>query len=175
MKTTGVSRRIDDLGRIVIPKEIRKSLKIRDGELLEILVEDEKILLAKHSSMNNVVDTARLYVESVGDVIEADILITDRDKVVAASGQIGKKYVDKDLSIEVSELLLKHSVVVEREPKKLKIDNDNEEFTTYVSYPIIVESDVAGLVILLGQSNKINETDTKIAEVISKFLSRNIL
>lgn len=175
MKTTGVSRRIDDLGRIVIPKEIRKNLKIRDGELLEILVEDEKILLAKHSSMDSVVDTARLCIESVGDIIESDMLITDRDKVIAASGQTGKKYIDKDLSIEASELLLKHSMIIEREPKKLKIDNDNEEYTTYISYPIIVESDVAGLVILLGQTNKISETDTKIAEVISKFLSRNIL
>lgn len=175
MKTTGVSRRIDDLGRIVIPKEIRKSLKIRDGELLEILVDEEKIILSKHSSMKSIEDTARLCVESVNETLNLNILVTDRDKVIAASSQLRKKYLDKDLSMDVSEMLLKHNPVIQKEPKKIKIDNENEELTSYISYPIIVEGDVAGSVIILGLENKVEETDEKIAELISKILSRNII
>jgi stage V sporulation protein T len=175
LKTTGVSRRIDDLGRIVIPKEIRKTLKIRDGELLEISVEDEKIILAKHSTMKSISDMAKTCVEAYNDALDTNIIITDRDKVIAASSQLRKKYLDKDLSMEVSELLLKHNVVIEREPKTLRIDNENEEYTTYISHPIIVDGDVAGSVIVLGLNNKISEIDEKVANVTSKFLSLNLI
>jgi AbrB family transcriptional regulator (stage V sporulation protein T) len=175
MKTTGISRRIDDLGRIVIPKEIRKNLKIRDGELLEIFVDEDKIILAKHSTMKSIEDVAKLCVAAVNDAININLVITDRDKVIAASPQLNKKYIDKDLNIELSELMLRHSPVVEKEPKSLKIDNDNEEFTAYVSYPIIVEGDIAGLVIILGLEEKISDMDEKIADIISKFLTRNII
>lgn len=175
LKTTGVSRRIDDLGRIVIPKEIRKNLKIRDGELLEILVDGENIILTKHSSMKSIGDIAKLCIEAVNDAASINMIITDRDKVIAASPQLRKKYIDKDLSMEVSELLLKHNPIAEREPKTLRIDNENEEFTTYISQPIIVDGDVAGSVIVLGLTGKITEADEKIAEVISKILIRNII
>ncbi|MDD2202798.1 MAG: stage V sporulation T C-terminal domain-containing protein [Bacilli bacterium] len=174
MKTTGISRRIDDLGRIVIPKEIRKNLKIRDGELLEIFIEGEQIILTKHSPMKSIEDIAKLCVAAINDAINISIIITDRDKVIAASPHLSKKYLDKDLNIELSELMLRHNPVIEREPKALKIDNNNEEITTYVSYPIIADGDVAGLVIILGGNTKINDNDNKIADIISKILSRNI-
>ncbi|MDD3304659.1 MAG: stage V sporulation T C-terminal domain-containing protein [Bacilli bacterium] len=174
MKTTGISRRIDDLGRIVIPKEIRKNLKIRDGELLEIFIEGEQIILTKHSPMKSIEDIAKLCVAAINDAINISIIITDRDKVIAASPHLSKKYLDKDLNIELSELMLRHNPVIEREPKALKIDNNNEEITTYVSYPIIADGDVASLVIILGGNTKINDNNNKIADIISKILSRNI-
>ena len=166
MKTTGISRRIDDLGRIVIPKEIRKNLKIRDGELLEIFVEEDKIILAKHSTMKSIEDVAKLCVAAANDAVNINIIITDRDKVIAASPNLSKKYVNKDLNMDLSELMLRHNPVAEREPKSFKIDNDNEEITTYVLYPIIVEGDVAGLVIILGLEEKISDIDEKIAEYV---------
>lgn len=175
MKTTGVSRRIDDLGRIVIPKEIRKNLKIRDGELLEISVDEDSIILSKHSSMKSIAETAKICADSVSETMNSNIIITDRDKVIATSSQLRKKYLDKDLSMEVSEMILRHTPIVQSDPKKIHIDNDSEEFTSYVSYPIIVEGDVAGSVIILGLENKIDETEGKIAELLSKLLSRNII
>lgn len=175
LKTTGVSRRIDDLGRIVIPKEIRKRLKIREGELLEILVEDENVILTKHSTMKSMGDIANLCVDAVGDVNDINMLITDRDKVIASSSSLRKKYIDKDLSIEISELFSKHNPTIEREPKLLKIDTENEENTSYAIYPIIIDGDVAGSVIILGNESKISEADQKVAEVISKFLIRNMI
>lgn len=174
MKTTGVSRRIDDLGRIVIPKEIRKNLKIRDGELLEILVDGEQIILTKHSSMKSISDIANLCIDAVNDTLNVDLIITDRDKVIASTPQLRKKYVDKDLCVEFVEEILKHNPVFQKEPKTLKIDNENEEQTTYVSYPIVVDGDVAGTVMVLGLNNKISEIDEKVASLVSKFLKNNI-
>lgn len=175
MKTTGVSRRIDDLGRIVIPKEIRRNLKIREGELLEILVEGDRIILTKHSTMKSIVDIAKLCVDAIGDASNINMIITDRDKVIAASSQLRKKYIDKDLNVEMSELLLKHNPIIEREPKKIKIDYDNEEITPYIAYPIIIDGDIAGSVIVLGLDGKVNEIDEKLTEVVSKILTHNIL
>lgn len=175
MKTTGVSRRIDDLGRIVIPKEIRKNLKIRDGELLEIFVEDDRIILTKNSVMRGVGDIAKLCIESLSDTMKSNMVITDRDKVIAVSAPLRKKYLEKDLSMEVSELLLKHNVVIEREPKVLKIDNDNEEYVSYISHPIIVDGDIAGSVIVLATSDKLTDFDERIAGIIANILSRNLM
>jgi AbrB family transcriptional regulator (stage V sporulation protein T) len=173
LKTTGVSRRIDELGRIVIPKEIRKNLKIRNGELLEIMVDGENIILTKHSSMKGIGDTAKLCVDAVNDALNINMLVTDRDTVVAASQSLRKKYLDKDISIELGELILRHQAIIERESKKLKIDVENEEYTPYVAYPIVVDGDVAGSVIIMAE--KIREEEEKTAEIIAKFLSRNIM
>lgn len=176
MKTTGVSRRIDDLGRIVIPKEIRKNLKIRDGELLEIFVDNEQIILAKHSAMKSINDVANLCINAVGDILTAGMIITDRDKVLAATPQLRKKYVDKELSIEFVEAFLKHNSVFQREPKQINMVNEEEEeLSTYSSYPIVADGDVAGTVLVLGFNDKISEADEKCASFISKFLVQNII
>lgn len=175
MKATGVSRRIDDLGRIVIPKEIRKNLKIREGELLEIFIDGDNIILTKHSTIKSINEIAKLCIDAVNDVLDVNMIITDRDKVIAASPQLRKKYLDKDLSVEFSELLLKHQTIIQREPKPLKIDDENEELTTYISYPIILDGDVAGSVVVLGLNEKVGDVDEKITDVIAKFLTRNIM
>jgi AbrB family transcriptional regulator (stage V sporulation protein T) len=175
LKTTGVSRRIDDLGRIVIPKEIRKNLKIRDGELLEISVQNEQVVLTKNSTMRGVSDIAKQCVEAVNEALGVDIIITDRDRVIAASPQMRKKYIDTELSIELSEKMLKRNVISEHEVKELKINDYEEEHTPYVLYPVIVDGDVAGSVIIFGINNKITEVIEKVADVVSKFLTRNII
>jgi AbrB family transcriptional regulator (stage V sporulation protein T) len=174
LKTTGVSRRIDDLGRIVIPKEIRKTLKIRSGELLEIMVDEDNIILSKHSTMKNISDIAKMCVDAASDSSNINILITDRDKVIAASPELRKKYLDKELNIGISEQFMKLQPINEKEAKTIKIDYDNEEQTSYILYPIIVEGDVVGSVIILGLTNKITDIDEKIAELIAKFLGHNI-
>ncbi len=175
MKTTGVSRRIDDLGRIVIPKEIRKNLKIRDGELLEILVDNEQIILTKHSAMKSINDVANLCINAVGDILTAGMVITDRDKVLAATPQLRKKYADKELSIEFIEAFLKHNPTFQKEPKQINIVSEEEEISTYSSYPIVADGDVAGTVFVLGFNDKIGEADEKCASFISKFLVQNII
>ena len=89
--TTGIVRRIDELGRIVIPKEIRKNLRIKNGDNLEILVDGENITLRKYSQIENVTDMASVYAESFYQVLKYNVIVTDTDKVVAIAGNLKKK------------------------------------------------------------------------------------
>ena len=96
--TTGIVRRIDELGRIVIPKEIRKNLRIKNGDNLEILVEGENITLRKYSQIENATDMASVYAESFYQVLKYNVIVTDTDKVVAAAGSLKKKYLNMGIS-----------------------------------------------------------------------------
>jgi AbrB family transcriptional regulator (stage V sporulation protein T) len=98
MKSTGVVRRVDDLGRIVIPKEIRRTLRIREGEALEIFVDNEDIILKKYSPMESIEDAAARYVDSFNQVIKHSVIVTDKDRVIAASGSLKKRYLGKQIT-----------------------------------------------------------------------------
>ena len=135
MKTTGVVRRIDDLGRIVIPKEIRRTLRIHDGESLEIFVDNEIITLKKYSSLNELANVSKILVESINKEINKDIIITDRDNVIAASGVNKKKYMGKNISSYLENVINdRKSVRIFNE--KVKIVDDVEEDCNYIIYPI---------------------------------------
>jgi AbrB family transcriptional regulator (stage V sporulation protein T) len=118
VKSTGVLRRIDELGRIVIPKEIRKNLKIRDGESLEIFVENESIILKKFSMISDMSDIAQFCSDAIQEVIKKDIIITDRDKVIAASGSLKKKYLDKEIGSFIQYAISRRDNYVEKFKKK---------------------------------------------------------
>ena len=85
MKSTGVTRKIDDLGRIVIPKEIRKNLGIRDGESLEIFTEEDSIILKKHSEIEKFEDLGKKLSDLIENIFKVDVIITDREKVIAST------------------------------------------------------------------------------------------
>ena len=87
MKATGILRRIDELGRVVIPKEIRKSMKMREGEELEIYTTDEEVVLKKYSELSSMQGFARSLVAAVQKVTGKSVVITDADKVIASSGK----------------------------------------------------------------------------------------
>ena len=92
LKSTGVLRRVDELGRIVIPKEIRKNLKIKNGESLEIFIDSDSVVLKKFSYMSDLKDNTQKCSDSFYDIIKKDIFITDTDNVIASSGNLKKKY-----------------------------------------------------------------------------------
>ena len=98
MKTTGVIRRIDELGRIVIPKEIRKNLRIKNGDSLEIFLESDNIILKKYSQLETIENVSVDYVEAFNTIIKHNIIVTDRDKVIAVSGPLKKKYLGKEVN-----------------------------------------------------------------------------
>lgn len=175
MKTTGVSRRIDDLGRIVIPKEIRKNLKIRNGEMLEIMVDEDNIILSKHSTMRGIAEISKLLAGIFGDLYSMNILITDRDKVIATSAEIKKKFEDISLSSDVIDKITTYQPVIERERTVLKFANESSEDSPYIIYPIIIDGDILGSVIILGKNDKLDQNEEKTAEVISKILSYNMM
>ncbi len=173
MKSTGVLRRIDDLGRIVIPKEIRKNLKIRDGESLEIFINGDAIVLKKYSFMSDLYDIAQTCSDSVYDVINKNILITDRDRIIASSGSLKKKYNGKEISSFVSEIINKRENIIENIKIDIEIINETVEEYKYVASPVIVNGDAVGLVMILSDTD-IRECEEKSACFISKFLGKHL-
>ena len=117
MKTTGIIRRIDDLGRIVIPKELRKTLRIKNGDSLEIFVDNEDIILKKYSPMESIEEAASRYVDSFSGVIKHSVIVTDKDRVIAASGSLKKRYLGKEISEFTERGIERRDSFVERQKK----------------------------------------------------------
>ena len=172
MKATGVVRRIDELGRIVIPKEIRKNLRINEGENIEIYInEKENIVLKKHSLVKEIGDFAQKLTDSVYSLFKRDILITDTDYVVAATGDVKKEILNTTISDDLLNII-KNRVIVVSKCGKLKINEQKVYDCSYVASPIICQGDSIGVVIIVLQNEEINEIDEKIAQMSSYFLSK---
>ena len=173
MKATGVVRRIDELGRIVIPKEIRKTLRIKEGENLEIFIDDkENVVLKKYSLINKIEDFAQNFTDSINSLLKHNIIITDNDSVIAVSGKYRKKYLNKSISSTVENMLLGRENVLQHYNKKLSIIDDEEIEVTYAVSTIIANGDVAGLVIIFDDEALIDESDFKLCQVVSNFLGK---
>lgn len=173
MKSTGVVRRVDDLGRIVIPKEIRRTLRIRDGESLEIFVDREMIALKKFSKMTDMDEISKQLVDIVNSVIGQNVFITDRDNFIAASGNLKKKYLGKPISKSL-EIIMKDRVkVVEKELHNIEfLDSEMEQYS-YIISPVIMNGDAIGLVLIISEQN-VGQVEEKMADVVSKFLGKHI-
>ena len=174
MKATGVVRRIDDLGRIVIPKEMRRSLRIREGEALEIFVDNDFVALKKYSPMTDLEDFAKVLVESVYGTINTNILVTDRDKYIAVAGPLKKKYLNKSISGQMENLINERSTKVEKDLEKIELSPSESENGSYVTSPIIMNGDVIGLVIILSHDNMVTDTEIKISQIIAQILGKHI-
>ena len=171
MKTTGIVRRIDELGRIVIPKEIRKSLRIKEGESLEILIDNEDIILKKYSVIKNLNDFAQNITDSIYSFIKNNILITDTNSILAVSGPLKKELLNKSIGTDLELKIKRREEMLEKHKKPLKM-TENELECTYAVSPVIVSGDVIGLVMILG--DEVDETDLKLAQIASKFLTNHL-
>ena len=172
MKATGVVRRIDDLGRIVIPKEIRRNLRIRDGESLEIFVDNNDIVLKKFSIMRNVDVYASNLVESLYSLLKKCIVIIDGDSVIACSNNV-KELLNKPISDKMSLCIKRRESIIEKYSKELVITDDYSIDCKYVINSIIANGDSVGLVIIFDESD-IGDDDMLIASLASKILSKSI-
>lgn len=179
MKATGIVRRIDDLGRVVIPKEIRRTLRIRESDPLEIFTDREgEIILKKYSPIGEMTTFAKQYAESLSQVSGRIALIADRDQFIAVSG--GLKYLlGKLLSRDMEEKLSERQVVqaVKGEKEFVAISTEvTEEIEQFVSAPILTEGDVIGVVILASgsQKEKMGEVEKKLVMSAAGFLGRQM-
>ncbi len=172
MKTTGVVRRIDDLGRIVIPKEIRKTLRIKDGESVEIFLNSDNIVLKKYSPLGGLPDFYNDYVDSIYSEIGNNIIIVDRDKIVAASGDLKKKYLNKNISSELDEVIQNRTTVSSLDKVNIPIVNSFLEESEYVISPIISNGDAVGAVIIF--SEKLDDLTLETGSIAAKFLGKYI-
>ncbi len=175
MKATGVVRRIDDLGRIVIPKEIRKSLRIREGENLEIFVDhNENVILRKYSLMNKINDLANDFTDSIHTFTNNNVIITDLDNIIAVSGPLKKDYLDKPISSSLLTSIKRRENIFERHKKNIELIENDQLEATYALSTIVANGDAAGLVIILSTEDNISEENDKIARITSKFLAKHL-
>ena len=178
MKATGVVRRIDDLGRIVIPKEIRKTLRIKEGDPLEIFTDKEgEVILKKYSPIGELSEFATGYAEALAKTTGHIACITDKDSVIAVSGGSKKEFLDQSLSKELEEIMENKEIYTSKNNNEISLpitENDNRErkYNSQVIYPIISQGDVIGSVILLSkdQNTKMGETEFKVVQSAAGFL-----
>lgn len=173
METTGVVRRIDELGRIVIPKEIRRSLGIKEGASLEIYVEKDMVALKKYSTMSNLVELANIYSETVYNTMKVEMFVTDRDNIISCPNIRKKKYLNKQISKYLEECIIKRNKIKDEENKIINIIQDDSIECNHLISPIIANGDVIGLVILISD-RKLSETEKNTVDIASQFLGKNV-
>jgi len=172
MKTTGIIRRIDELGRIVIPKEIRKNLRIKDGENLEISIDDKSIILKKYSLMKKIEDFAQSFTDGIYLYIKKNIIITNRDSIIAVSGSLRKEYLNQEISNQLNKFIDRRENIHEKYVKNIEIVEGLELEGTYAISAIIVNGDSAGLVIIFDDVETISEEEYRVIQIFSNFLSK---
>ena len=180
MKATGIVRRIDDLGRIVIPKEIRRTLRIRESDPLEIFTDREgEIILKKYSPIGEMNTFAKQYAESLSQVSGRTALIADRDQFIAVSGGF-KSILGKSISKELEDKLNKREMLIASKDDSnfIPITQDvTDEFQQEaIPDPIICEGDMIGGVVLIdnGEKGKMGEVEQKLIQSAAGFLGRQM-
>lgn len=179
MKATGIVRRIDDLGRIVIPKEIRRTLHIRESDPLEIFTDREgQIILKKYSPIGEMTTFAKQYAESLAQVSGHAAVIADRDQFIAAAGGY-KQLVGKGVSKQLEEKINNREMLmaVKGDRNFISIcDEAEEEYQHEAIAPIICEGDIIGSVVLLQNDNKgkMGEVEQKLVLSAAGFLGRQM-
>lgn len=181
MKATGIVRRIDDLGRVVIPKEIRRTLRIREGDPLEIFTDREgEVILKKYSPIGELNEFASEYCESLYEATNHTVVITDRDAVIAISGGSKKDYLEKKVSPDLEKVMESRNVYITTEEKNtIKLvyeDVDFEEYTFQIIAPIVMQGDPIGTVSFLSKEpdKTMGEVEVKLAETAAGFLAKQM-
>ncbi len=182
MKATGVVRRIDDLGRVVIPKEIRKTLRIKEGAPLEIFTDKEgEIILKKYSPIGELSEFATGYAETLAKTTGHIACITDKDTIIAVSGGSKKEFLEQNISNELERIMEEKENYTSRENNDVAIpitQNDTKERrnNAQVVYPIISDGDVIGSVILISKdkNTKMTEVEQKVVQSAANFLGNQM-
>lgn len=175
MKTTGVIRRIDDLGRIVIPKEIRKNLRIKTGDNLEVYLDGDTIVLKKFSQIESLENVSVDYVEAFNQIIKHNIIVTDRDKVIAVAGPLKKKYLNKEINEFMERSIERRDSFNEKQKKDFNIVEGEVENGYYSFASIVSNGDAIGSVMIISTDTPITDVEDKMVVILSKLLSQKFI
>ena len=181
MKATGIVRRIDDLGRVVIPKEIRRVLRIREGDPLEIYTDREgEVIFKKYSPIGELHTFAAQYAETLSRTCNMSVLICDRDAIVAVGGVSKKEFMDKPLSTSLEKVMQGRNLYKHAEADaKLYATSDEGAFYVSCAMPIVSEGDVIGCVVSLCEDGvkrdaAASEVETKLVSTAANFLGKQM-
>ena len=178
MKATGIVRRVDDLGRIVIPKEIRRTLRIREGDPLEIYTEkDGGVIFRKYSPMGDLQEFAAAMCESIGSATGHIAAVTDRDSIIALHGAPKRELIDKPASAELEKLMEQRRQYLYKAGDTLIPAADGaEKYHLGAASPILSQGDLMGAVLLLlgEEDNPLQEADQRLTKTAAGFLGKQM-
>ena len=184
MKATGIVRRIDDLGRVVIPKEIRRTMRIREGDPLEIYTDREgEVIFKKYSPIGELTAFASQYAETLHRTCGLSVVICDRDSVVAVSGVSRKEYAEKPVSEEFGKLMEARSLYLHPQDKEwLPVTPDGGDYKVHCAMPILSDGDIVGCVASLRNPSEPEnrnsqpelDVETKLILTAAGFLGRQL-
>ena len=178
MKATGIVRRVDDLGRIVIPKEIRRTLKIREGDPLEIYTEkDGGVIFRKYSPMGELQEFAGQICEAIGSNTGRIAAVSDRDTIIALSGAPKRELMDKPNSQELDKIMEQRKCYrYEPGQSKLRAAEGLDKYHLGVAAPILSQGDLMGCVLLLMNEDSPlpSEPDQMLAKTVAGFLGKQM-
>ena len=178
MKATGIVRRVDDLGRIVIPKEIRRTLRIREGDPLEIYTEkDGGVIFRKYSPMGDLQEFAAQMCEAIGSTTGRIAAVADRDSIIALNGAPKRELLDKPNSPDLDRLMDQRKHYRYREgDSRILVSEECDKYHLGVASPILSQGDLMGCVLLLlGEHDPVlAEADQKLAQTVAGFLGKQM-
>lgn len=178
MKATGIVRRIDDLGRVVIPKEIRRTMRIREGDPLEIFTDKDGVLIfKKYSPIGELSDFAAQICDSLRKCTDGIAAICDRDSVIAAAGGAKRELIEKPVSMQLGEIMDGRSAYRQNSGEScLPVCQAEDKYCISVAVPVISEGDVMGCVLLVTPrgSAAATEVEYKLAQMAASFLGKQM-
>ena len=176
MKATGIVRRIDDLGRVVIPKEIRRTLRIREGDPLEIFTDkDGGVIFRKYSQMGGIAEFAAQLCESMGRSTGLAAVITDRDSCIAVGGAPKRELAEKRISSAMELLMEQRKTYQAGAGEPVQLCADSDKYIVCTAVPILAEGDVLGCVVLAAAGEgRVEPSDLTLAQTIALFLGRHM-
>ena len=178
MKATGIVRRIDDLGRVVIPKEIRRTMRIREGDPLEIFTDREgEVIFKKYSPMGELIDLAEVYCDVLAKNLGKAVLVCDRDHCIAAAGLPKREVLERRLTSSLEELAENRKSFILNEKDAGFAALEGNDLIVSVAAPIISSGDLTGIVTVLskeGENMLPSESEIKLTQVAAGVLGKNL-
>ena len=178
MKATGIVRRIDDLGRVVIPKEIRRTMRIREGDPLEIYTSrDGEVVFKKYSLLGGLDEFAAQFCETLSKSTGSIVAVTDRDSVIAVAGGGRRELMGKRITADLEQIMEDRRIYqYTGEDRRFPVCDSSDKLTAAVAAPILSEGDVLGLVLFVSTEGDAltGETEYKLAQPIAAFLGQHM-
>ena len=181
MKESGIVRKLDNLGRLVIPKEIRRCMRIKEGSPIEFgLLPTGEIVLCKYSLISQISDYADDFCDVLADILDCSVLISDRDKIIACSNISKKNTIGQKLSPELLDILDGGSCYTASKKEETTLipifDNDVNTYLSEMIYPISIQGDIEGVIILVNTKNdNVFDKEHVVAlKMVARFISKQM-
>ncbi|MBR5485818.1 MAG: stage V sporulation protein T [Oscillospiraceae bacterium] len=178
MKATGIVRRIDDLGRVVIPKEIRRTMRIREGDPLEIYTDnDGEVIFKKYSPIGELSAFSGQFAEILSKAVSCPVIVCDRDHVISVSGMPKKEVLERRVSASLEEMMeQRKSYIYESDSQRKLQPIEGVDRYALVQYPIIAAGDVCGAIMMFSGENGgyCTEIENKLIQTAAAFLGKQL-